>query len=104
MLNVIQHLYFLLDLRVTSVSACFTDFSFTVETSQALVFSYMCCADHPGFEPGTLELTALCSAVELMVNEDATSRVTSDPIARDFSAQRWNRVCQATYNELTARG
>lgn len=25
-------------------------------------------ADHPGFEPGTLELTALCSAVELMVN------------------------------------
>jgi hypothetical protein len=24
-------------------------------------------ADHPGFEPGTLELTALCSAVELMV-------------------------------------
>jgi len=25
-------------------------------------------ADYPGFEPGTLELTALCSAVELVVN------------------------------------
>lgn len=30
--------------------------------------SYEVLADHPGFEPGTLELTALCSAVELMVN------------------------------------
>ena len=29
--------------------------------------SYRGIADHPGLEPGTLELTALCSAIELMV-------------------------------------
>lgn len=28
---------------------------------------YINFADHPGLEPGTLELTALCSAIELMV-------------------------------------
>ena len=31
------------------------------------LLSYEAKADPPGFEPGTLELTALCSAVELWV-------------------------------------
>ena len=33
-----------------------------------LPLNYIRTADHSGFEPETLELTALCSAVELVVN------------------------------------
>ena len=43
-------------------------------------------AGHPGFEPGTLELTALCSAVELM------AKVTP---------RRTGSGCQATTLEFT---
>jgi len=37
-MNVIQHLFLLAVLRDSAISACFTNFSLTVETSQALVF------------------------------------------------------------------